>query len=279
MPARSGCVSATGTAPAVSGHQVDHAGRQARRLEQAHDEVRGELLGVRRLPHHGVAEQRGRGRQVAGDRGEVERRDREHEALERAVLQPVPAAGDRRGLLGEQAPAKCTLNRQKSISSQAASISAWNGDLDWPRIVDALIMSARPGQQVGGLEQDRGPVVEGSSRQPGRPAAARSRPRRPRRWRYRTAEHVPVVVRLDDDDQLPPPIRCWPPIVIVSSACSPASSLILLSRRPGPAARLVCRTARWPGPARWSRHPWSSSCLAGQPNRYGSSCAAYQSSS
>ena len=36
---------------------------------------------------------------------------------------------------------KCTLYRQKSISSQAASISAWNGDLDWPSTVAALIVA------------------------------------------------------------------------------------------------------------------------------------------
>ena len=77
---------------AVPGHHVDHAGRQPGRLEQGHRVVRRELLGGRRLPHHHVAEQRGRGRQVPGDRGEVERRDREHEALERPVLHPVPGA-------------------------------------------------------------------------------------------------------------------------------------------------------------------------------------------
>ncbi len=35
--------------------------------------------------------------------------------------------------------AKWTLNRQKSISSQAASISAWNAVLLWPSIVAALM--------------------------------------------------------------------------------------------------------------------------------------------
>ena len=35
--------------------------------------------------------------------------------------------------------AKWTLKRQKSISSQAASISAWNAVFDWPSMVAALI--------------------------------------------------------------------------------------------------------------------------------------------
>ena len=44
--------------------------------------------------------------------------------------------------------AKCALYRQKSISSQAASISAWYTDLDWPRIVAALIVE-RQGRPAG----------------------------------------------------------------------------------------------------------------------------------
>ena len=46
----------------------------------------------RRLPDHGVAHQRRRGREVAADGGEVERRDGVDEALERAVLHLVPHA-------------------------------------------------------------------------------------------------------------------------------------------------------------------------------------------
>src|SRR5438132_859830 len=53
----------------------------------------GEHLGLGRLPHDGVAHDRGRGRQVAADRREVERRQREHEALERPQLLHVPHAG------------------------------------------------------------------------------------------------------------------------------------------------------------------------------------------
>ena len=77
-----------------------------------------------RLPDHDVAHQGGRGWQVAGNRGEVERSDRVHEALEWAIVGPVPYPGEEIGWSSKMRRAKATLNRQKSISSQAASISA-----------------------------------------------------------------------------------------------------------------------------------------------------------
>ena len=102
MPARSGWVSATfETSSPSPGSMLMTPGGQPGLLEEVHRQRRGELLGRRRLPHDGVAHQRRRGRQVAGDRGEVERRDRVDEALERAVVGAVPharAVGDR--LLG-----------------------------------------------------------------------------------------------------------------------------------------------------------------------------------
>src|SRR5581483_11267683 len=79
--------------------EVDHARRQPRLLVELHQEVRRVRRRRRRLPHDRVAHQRGRGRQVAGDRGEVERCHREDEALERPVFQPVPDAGRGDGLL------------------------------------------------------------------------------------------------------------------------------------------------------------------------------------
>src|SRR6516165_2251669 len=100
--------------------------------------MRRELLGGRGLPHHDVAQQGRRGGQVACDRGEVERRDRQDEALQRPVLHPVPGAGADCGCSASSRRAKWTLNRQKSISSAAASISAWYTDLDWLAIVAAL---------------------------------------------------------------------------------------------------------------------------------------------
>ena len=57
------------------------------------------------------------------------------------------------------------LKRQKSISSQAASISAWWTVLDWPSIVAALsIVAIGAGEQLGGLEEDRRALVPGHAR-------------------------------------------------------------------------------------------------------------------
>ena len=127
MPASAGSASSTSETSWPSPvSRLITPGRHARLLEQPHRQVRGEALRRRRLPDHRVAHQRGRGGQVAGDRGEVERRDRVDEALERAVVHAVPharraAAAGSRG----SARAKATLKRQKSASSHAASISAW----------------------------------------------------------------------------------------------------------------------------------------------------------
>ena len=85
-----------GDRDAVTGDQVDDPGRQAGRLEQPHRLVRGKLLRRRRLPDDGVTHERRRRRQVAGDGGEVERRDGVDEALERPVVEPVPHAPARR---------------------------------------------------------------------------------------------------------------------------------------------------------------------------------------
>jgi hypothetical protein len=90
---------------------------------------------------HHVAHQRRRGRQVARDRGEVERRDRVDEALERPVVAAVPHPARSIGCSRRICSAKCTLKRQKSMSSQAESISAWNAVFDCPSIVAALRVS------------------------------------------------------------------------------------------------------------------------------------------
>ena len=107
MPARSRSASATSRdVEAVTGHHVDDA-RAACRPPRAAPWSAGRRpcwVG-RRLPHDRVAHQRRRGRQVAGDRGEVERRDRVDEALERAVVGAVPdAPGVQRRLLAEDLP-------------------------------------------------------------------------------------------------------------------------------------------------------------------------------
>jgi hypothetical protein len=73
----------------VAEHQVDHSGRQPGRFEQLHRHVRGRGLRRRCFPQHRVAHQGRRGRQVAGNRGEIERGNRVDEALERTEVDPV----------------------------------------------------------------------------------------------------------------------------------------------------------------------------------------------
>ena len=184
----------------------------------------------RRLPHHHVAEQRRRGRQVAGDRGEVERRDRQHEALERAVLEPVPRAGRGARLLGEQPP------REVHVVPPEVDQLAGGVDLglvhglglaEHRRGVDGR--PPRPGEQVGGAQEDRGAVVEGQLAPPGRrrPAASIAAvtsssvalPSSPSTCRW--------LCGWTTSTRSPPPIRCSPPMVMVSSARSPARSLSL----------------------------------------------------
>ena len=189
----------------VPGDQVDHPGRQPGRLEQAHRVVRGQLLGRRRLPHHHVAEQGGRGRQVAGDRGEVERGDGQHEALERAVLHPVPYAGRGFRLLAEDLPGV--------VDVVPPEVDHLAGGVDL-RLVRRLGLAEdgggvdggapRPGQQFGRLEEDRGPVVETERT----PAGRRLLGRVDRGGHVHVggvtepAEDVPAVVRLDHVDQV-----------------------------------------------------------------------------
>ena len=71
-----------------------------------------------------------------------------------------------------------TLKRRKSISSQAASISAWCAVFDWPSIVAALSVSRHgPGEQLGGAQEDalRGPPTASATS----PATPRPRRRSP----------------------------------------------------------------------------------------------------
>ena len=158
-----------GDVEAVAGQHVDDARRHAGLLQQLHRQRRGQLLGGRRLPDDRVAHQRRRGRQVAGDGGEVERRDRVDEALERAVVGAVPdagAVGDR--LLGQD------LARVVDVEAPEVDQLAGGVDLglerglglaEHGRGVDPL--PPRAGEQVGRLEDDRAALVE-RHRPPGR---------------------------------------------------------------------------------------------------------------
>src|SRR4029453_6402839 len=129
--------------------------------------------------------------------------------------------------------AKWGLNRQKSINSQAASISAWNGDLDCPRTVEPFSVarhgperrSAAFRKKAARASNDSDPQVGGASRaalMAARTPSSGAFPRVPR-----TACRLCVWTTSICS---PPPSRWAPPIVIVSSTRSAVSSLI---RPPG----------------------------------------------
>ncbi len=143
-----------------AGDHVDHAGRQPGLFQKLHDVVRGEQRRRGRFPQADVAHQRRGGRQVAGDAREVERRHREHEALQRPVLEVVPAAVGGAGLLG--------VDLLHVVRVEAEEVDQLAGRVDL-RLVRGLglaehrrgveHLAVRTGQQVGGLEEDRGAVV------------------------------------------------------------------------------------------------------------------------
>ena len=163
MPARSGWASATSeTSRPSPGSMLMTPGGSPASSSSSMVRLAASCWVTARLPDDGVAHQRRRGRQVAGDRGEVERRDRVDEALERAVVGAVPdagAVGDR--LLGEDLPGEVDVEPPE-VDQLAGRVDlglerglrlAEHG-----RGVEALAPGT--GQQVGGLEDDRGPVVE-----------------------------------------------------------------------------------------------------------------------
>ncbi len=190
---------------AVAGHHVDDARRETRLLEQQHEQVRGVLLRRRGLPHDGVAHQRRSGRQVAGDGGEVEGRDRVDEALERAMVGAVPHPRRRDRLLGEDAA--------REVHVEAPEVDQLTGRVDL-RLDRGLGLAEhrrgverrppRAGEQIGGLEQDGSPVVE-RQRTPVRGGGLCRVDRRAGvlvGGAPHGPEHVVPVVRLDDLDLL-----------------------------------------------------------------------------
>ena len=95
--------------------------------------------------------------------------------------------------------AKWTLNRQKSISSQAASISAWNAVLDWPSMVAALSRWRQgPASRSAALRMIAARSSNDSARQPGAASAAALIAASASRVRgaLERAQDVLVVVRL-----------------------------------------------------------------------------------
>ena len=182
----------------IAGHEVDDARRQAGRFEQLQRVVGAQHRAGRRLPHHGVAHQRRRRRQVAADGREVERRHGVDEALETAVVGLVPHRRRRHRLLGHQ------LGGEGHVVAPEVDELARRVDLG---LVDGLrlpehrrgVQGVAPGggEQIGGLEEHRRPVFPG----PARPLGARAAGRGDRRRHVlgpgvvEVGQHVAVVVR------------------------------------------------------------------------------------
>ena len=185
--------------------------------------------GSRRLPDHRVAHQRGSGREVGGDRGEVERGDGQHEALERAVVQPVPHPGPLSGCCSRISRAKATLKRQKSVicTPRRSRPDAGLALTEHGRRVERG--PPRAGQQIRRLEEDRGPVVE---RHP--------LPRRAADFAAATACRTSAAVASPSVPTGPRLCGC------TTSMCSPAREAGAHRRSPWSGRRV-----RWPSPRAW----------------------------
>ncbi len=144
--------------------EVDDPRGQARlfvKLQQEVSRVRGRR---RRLPEHGVTHQRRARRQVAADRREVERCHREDEALERAVLHPVPRSrrGDR--LLG--------VDAQHVLDVEVPEVDQLAGRVDLGLVRRLRLAEHRggvegcapgAGEQLSGAEEDGRSILPGSA--------------------------------------------------------------------------------------------------------------------
>ena len=143
------------------GQEVDDAVGQPGLAQDLHDVVRRQHRRVRRLPHHRAAHHRRRRRQVGADRREVERRDREDEALERARLELVPHARRRVRLLGGDALGE--------VRVPAPEVDRLAGGVDLGlvrrlrlpehrrRVHDRTVLG---GQQLRRAQEDREPLVD-----------------------------------------------------------------------------------------------------------------------
>ena len=173
--------------------EVDHARRQARFDQELHQEVRGVGGGSGRLPDDRVPHQRRARRQVRADRGEVERRDGEDEALERPVLHPVPHALARDRLL--------LVDPRHELDVEAVEVDHLAGRVDLGLVRGLRLAehrrgverrAPRAGQELGGAEEDCGALL------PGAGATSPPRPRRLRRSRLLDLR-LPALVGVGED--------------------------------------------------------------------------------
>ncbi len=185
----------------VAGNHIDDAGRHAGRLIELHQVVGREHRARRGLPDDGVAHQRRRGRQVRGNRCEIERRDRVDESFEAAIFQLIPHRVVAERLLTKKLLAVVDVEAPE-VDDLARRVDLRLKDrLRLPehrRGVDGV--APRGCQELRRLQQDRGTVVE----RPACPFFLRRacRGNRVRDVRFRrlvkAAEHVLVVVRHHD---------------------------------------------------------------------------------
>ena len=160
IPAKSGWArTGSPTEAPGAGQEVQHAGREPGLLEEPEHVPVGEQRRGGGLPEHRVAHDGRRGGQVGADGGEVERRDREHEPLERPVLHAVPDARGRDRLL------RVDLLGERHVPAPEVDHLAGAVDLgleDRLRLPEhggaVQHLPPRAGEQLGGLEEDRGAV-------------------------------------------------------------------------------------------------------------------------
>ena len=156
----------------------------------------GAQLGLlRRLPQHDVAHHR-RGVGEVGQAQEVERGDREHEPLERAVLDPVPGARQRLRLhlvhlahvadvelRGSRPSRRPRRSPPRARSSRGSSI-----------VTAFSVRPPRAAGELGRAQEDRGPVLPGHPR-PVLPRLGGGGDRAPRPRRSRPSAPAPATAR------------------------------------------------------------------------------------
>jgi len=146
----------------VAVDQVDHTVGKPRFAEHFHGVVGGQRLLFRGLPHHHVAhEGRSRG-QVAGDCREVEGRDGQDEPLQGPIVQLVPCAPGREGLLLQD-----PLPEVDVVPEEVHEL-AGRVDLGLPDRLGLTENRSRvqgvpvgTADQFGRLQEDGGPLFEG----------------------------------------------------------------------------------------------------------------------
>src|SRR5262249_54455888 len=79
--------------------QIDHSVGKSSFLKELVDAPGRKHLGVGGFPNDRIPQHRGYSGQIARDRREVKRRDRQDKALERAIVRAIPNGGTRSGLL------------------------------------------------------------------------------------------------------------------------------------------------------------------------------------